>query len=78
MFKNWNPDIVYPANLLFYESWDNQSSEIWLKCDEEVQKFHGQFTGGATDYFNAYEAIKKAKDGVDPTPQELTKFQGYR
>ena len=38
MFKNWNPDIVYPANLLFYESWDNQSSEILLKCDEEVQK----------------------------------------
>lgn len=38
MFKNWNPDVVYPSDLLFYESWDNQSSEILLKCDEEVQK----------------------------------------
>ncbi|RVU97544.1 hypothetical protein EII22_05175 [Coriobacteriales bacterium OH1046] len=38
MFSSWEPGIVYPANILFYESWDDASSELLIACDDELQR----------------------------------------
>jgi hypothetical protein len=37
LFHNWNDEIYWREKILFYEEWDNTSSDILLKCDEEVQ-----------------------------------------
>ena len=37
IFKNWHEGITYKSVPLFYEEWDDESSELLLACDEEVQ-----------------------------------------
>ncbi len=38
LFKDYSFGMIYPAEILFYESWDNASSEILIKCDDELQQ----------------------------------------
>ena len=37
LFRDWHEGVVYDSVPLFYEEWDNSSSELLLACDEEVQ-----------------------------------------
>lgn len=37
LFSDWHEGIVYPSIPLFYEEWNDESSDLLLKCDEEVQ-----------------------------------------
>lgn len=38
IFNDYKENKVYESVPLFYEEWDNNSSELLLKCDEEVQE----------------------------------------
>lgn len=38
LFKDYDEKIGYNRIPLFYEEWDNESSELLLKCDDEVQQ----------------------------------------
>ena len=38
IFKNWGKGVKYKEVPLFYEEWDNESSELLFLCDEEVQQ----------------------------------------
>lgn len=38
MFRNWKPGVVYDRNFLFYEEWDNNSSDMLIACDSEEQE----------------------------------------
>lgn len=38
LFKNWHPGVYYNYVPLFYEEWDDESSELLFACDKEVQK----------------------------------------
>ena len=38
IFKDYHEGVVYPSLPLFYEEWDDDSSELLLACDDEVQK----------------------------------------
>ncbi len=38
LFKNWHEGMVYDSVPLFYEQWDDESSELLFACDDEVQK----------------------------------------
>lgn len=38
IFKDYKPGVVYKSIPLFYEEWDDASSELLIACDEEVQK----------------------------------------
>ena len=38
LFKDYQPGVVYRSMPLFYEEWDNASSELLIACDEEVQQ----------------------------------------
>lgn len=38
LFQDYNKGVGYDRIPLFYEEWDNESSELLLKCDNEVQK----------------------------------------
>ena len=37
LFKDWKPGVVYDSVPLFYEEWDDESSELLFACDDEVQ-----------------------------------------
>lgn len=37
MFRNWTEGVAYPRNILFYEAWDDESSQLLIDCDEELQ-----------------------------------------
>jgi len=38
LFSDWKPGVTYPANILFYETWDDASSELLITCDAENQE----------------------------------------
>lgn len=38
IFKDYEPGVVYERLPLFYEEWSDESSELLIKCDEEVQQ----------------------------------------
>ncbi|MBO4651712.1 MAG: NAD/NADP octopine/nopaline dehydrogenase family protein [Lachnospiraceae bacterium] len=38
LFKDWKPGKTYASMPLFYEEWDDESSELLLACDTEVQE----------------------------------------
>ena len=38
LFRNWGPGVFYDHNLPFYETWDDESSELLLACDDELQQ----------------------------------------
>ncbi len=38
IFKDYKKGVVYDRLPLFYEEWDDESSELLFKCDDEVQK----------------------------------------
>ena len=38
LFRDWRPGTVYPSLPLFYEEWDDESSELLIAMDEEVQE----------------------------------------
>lgn len=38
MFRQYNGETVYERNILFYEEWDDASSEILFACDDELQQ----------------------------------------
>ncbi|MBP3857839.1 MAG: NAD/NADP octopine/nopaline dehydrogenase family protein [Ruminiclostridium sp.] len=38
IFKDYHNGVVYQSIPLFYEEWDDESSELLLACDDEVQK----------------------------------------
>ena len=37
LFRDWQPGKTYDSVPLFYEEWDDASSELLIACDEEVQ-----------------------------------------
>lgn len=37
LFKDYSQGVVYPKESLFYEDWDNESSELLIACDNEFQ-----------------------------------------
>ena len=38
LFKGWHEGVFYDSVPLFYEDWDDSSSELLIACDEEVQE----------------------------------------
>ena len=38
LFDSWHEGVVYDSMPLFYEEWDDASSELLIACDEEVQE----------------------------------------
>ncbi|MBE6489655.1 MAG: hypothetical protein E7Z83_02225 [Methanobrevibacter sp.] len=37
MFKGYKPGVTFSKNILFYATWDDESSDLLIRCDEELQ-----------------------------------------
>ncbi len=38
LFSEWRPGMTYERIIPFYEAWDDRSSEVLIRCDEEFQR----------------------------------------
>lgn len=67
IFRDYREGMVYERLPLFYEEWDDESSELLFLCDDEVQKICRSLP-----MFDL-SGVKSLKEHYDsPTPQKLT------
>ena len=73
IFKDYKQGVVYKRLPLFYEEWDDASSELLILCDEEVQKicrslpeFHLEFVKSLRVHYESptAEALTKKISGI--------------
>ena len=68
LFSGWHNGIIYKSIPLFYEEWDNETSELLFACDDEVQTICRKLS----DYELQY--VKSLKEHYDsPTIEAMTK-----
>ena len=74
IFQTWHEGVVYDSIPLFYEDWNNESSELLIACDEEVQsicralpEFKMQYVMPLTVYYESptVEAMTKKISSIE-------------
>ena len=50
IFKDYSPGVTYDSLPLFYEDWDDESSELLLACDDEIQDICRALPGFGLEY----------------------------
>lgn len=74
LFKDWKPGVTYDSVPLFYEDWDNESSELLIACDEEVQKICRALPEFRLDYVKSLKVHYESN-----TAEEMTaKISGIK
>ena len=68
LFKDYKPGLVYKSIPLFYEEWDDESSELLIACDEEVQKICGALPEFQLEYVKSLRIHYES-----PTVREMTR-----
>lgn len=68
IFRDYHDGVVYPSLPLFYEDWDDASSELLLACDDEVQAICRALPDFQLNY------VKSLREHYEsPTVQAMTK-----
>ena len=68
LFKDYSENTFYSSLPLFYEEWDNETSELLFVCDDEVQSICKALPEFQLDY------VKSLKEHYEsPTVSEMTK-----
>lgn len=66
LFKNDVQDTVYPEELLFYETWNDESATLLIACDEEFQQtirrlpFDAAEIPSLLEYYESHDAASLA------------------
>lgn len=71
LFKDYRSGMVYPRNKLFYEEWDDATSELLFRCDGELQEICDEIsktTGLSTEYVRSLREHYESS-----TPEALTR-----
>lgn len=50
VFRDYEPGVTYDSLPLFYEEWDDASSELLLACDDEIQEICRALPGFGLEY----------------------------
>lgn len=75
IFKDYHNGVVYPSLPLFYEEWDEESSELLLECDDEVQsickalmEFQLSYVKSLREHYESptIEAMTKKISSIEP------------
>ncbi len=60
LFKDYEPGVTYDRIPLFYEEWNDESSELLMKCDDEIQdicralpEFGLEYVVSEREFYNA-------------------------
>lgn len=73
MFKEWRKGVTYNKNILFYEEWTDEASDMLIKCDNEVQSLCNKIpldlsmVKSLKDHYESYdiEAMTKKISGIE-------------
>lgn len=68
IFKDYSPGVTYDRIPLFYEEWDDESSELLLACDDEIQKICRVLSDFGLEHVISEREFYKAEK-----PAEMTK-----
>ena len=67
IFKDYEPGVTYDSLPLFYEEWDDASSELLLACDDEIQEICRALPGFGLEYVVSEREFYNAE-----TTEEMT------
>ena len=77
LFKDWYIGVGYDYVPLFYEEWDDESSELLIACDEEVQKICRSLPEFQLDYVKSlrihYESLT-----VEAMTKKISSIQAFK
>lgn len=80
IFRDYCDGIVYESVPLFYEEWDDMSSELLLKCDDEVQKiciklkkFDLSYVKSLREHYNSF-SVREMTDKIT----SIKSFKGLK
>ena len=68
IFSDYRPGVTYDSLPLFYEDWDNASSELLMACDDEIQDICRALPGFGLEYVVSERVFYNAE-----TADEMTK-----
>lgn len=77
IYENYHDGVVYDEIPLFYENWDNATSDLLLKCDFEVQLICKQLKQFDLSYVKSLK-IHYESDTIEKMTDKLSSIQGFK
>lgn len=77
LYGDWHEGKVYESVPLFYEGWNNETSELLLKCDDEVQKLCRKLDKFDLSYVKSLR-IHYESPTVDAMTKKISSIAGFK
>lgn len=77
LFKEYEAGKIYDSIPLFYEDWDNETSKLLLKCDEEVQQICCKLNMFPLSYVKSLK-IHYESDTAEAMTKKISSIQGFK
>ena len=77
IFENWEKGVVYRKVPLFYEEWDDASSTLLIKCDDEVQGICKTFPDIDLRYVRSLKANYECQT-VDEMTKKISSIAAFK
>ncbi len=77
LYGGWHEGIVYDSVPLFYEEWNDESSELLLKCDDEVQEICRKLDGFDLSYVKSLR-IHYESMNAEAMTQKISSIIGFK
>ena len=77
IFKEYKKGTAYPRSKLFYEEWDDESSKLLLKCDEEIQGICNKMKGFDLTYVNSLKKHYEVRNAKELT-EKIRSIKGFK
>ena len=77
IFKNYKDGVFYDDIPLFYEGWDNETSELLFKCDDEVQELCRKLNTFDLSYVKSLK-IHYESDTPEKLTQKIKSIKGFK
>lgn len=77
LFSDWHPGVTYDSVPLFYEEWDDASSELLIACDEEVQKICRALPEYQLDHVKSLR-VHYESPSVEEMTKKISSIQAFK
>lgn len=77
LFEDWKPGIYYDSVPLFYEEWDDSSSELLIACDEEVQEICRALPAFQLEYVKSLR-VHYESPTVEAMTRKISSIQAFK
>lgn len=77
LYGNWHAGVVYESVPLFYEEWNDETSELLLKCDDEVQELCRRLDQFDLSYVKSLR-IHYESPTVEAMTKKISSIKGFK